>query len=116
MRLVVKTRQGFRDFRNGLSTIFGKPKLGEGDRKLAKVGTIIESQISGCNKHVVRNNVIKDIERVLRSEAQKGGKEAVDTKLSSTFATPEYMHMLHRLGLEEPHVRVMAMEALKNAK
>ena len=113
--VATKVGQGFKDFRNGLSIIFGKPKPGEGDRKLAKIGIMIEAQVNSFTKQSVRKNVIKDIERVLCSEARKGGEEAVDIKLSNVFATPEYMHMLHRIGLDESHVRVMAMEALRNA-
>lgn len=109
-------KSAVKDFRNGLSIIFGKPKEGEGDRKLAKMALIVEGQISSHTKHEVRRLVIKDIGRVLRNEAKKGGKEAVDKKIATSLATPEYMHMLHRLGLEEPHIRVMAMEALKNEK
>jgi len=116
MGLAAKVVQGFKDFRSGLSIIFSKPKPGEGDRKLAKIGAIIESQIDSHSKRSVRSNVIKDIERVLRSEARKGGKEAIDSKLSNVLATPEYMHMLRRLGLEEHHVRVIAMEVIRDEK
>ena len=113
MGIVSKACQGVKDFHNGLSIIFGKAKPGEGDRKLAKIGTIIESQVNSRNKYSIRNGIIKDIERVLRGEAKKGGKKAVDAKVGSAVATPEYMRMLRRLGLNESHLRVMAMEALK---
>jgi len=116
VKIVQKAIQGFRDFRKGLSVIFGKPTPGKGDRKLARVATLIEAQVDSHNKHAVRKNVIKDIERVLSNEAKKGGKVAVDAKVASALATPEYAHMLHRIGLEESHVRIIAMEALKNGK
>jgi len=115
MGVVAKAKQGFRDFCNGLSIIFGKPKPGEGDRKLAKMATFVEGQIDVYGKQAVRTQVIKSIESDFRRTARKG-KDAVDTLMQTAFDTPEYMHMLHRLGLEEHHVRVMAMEALKNAK
>lgn len=104
--------QNVKDFRSGLSVIFGKPKAGEGDRKLAKMAVIVEGQIDVYGKQVVRTQVIKSIESDMKRNAKKG-KEAVDSLMQTTFDTPEYMRMLHRLGLEEPHIRVMAMEALK---
>ena len=112
MGIVMKTRQGFKDFSNGLSIIFSKPKPGEGDRKLAKMAILVEGQISVYGKRAVQIQVIKSIESDFKRTAKKG-KEAVDTLMQTAFGTPEYMHMLHKVGLEEPHVRVMAMEALK---
>ncbi len=103
---------GIEDFRKGLSVIFGKPKVGEGDRKLAKLATIVDGQIDIYGKQAVRTQVIKGIESDMRRTAKKG-KGAVDALMQTAFDTPEYMRMLRRLGLEEPHVRVMAMEALK---
>jgi len=115
MGLAMKTKQGFRDFRSGLSLIFGKPKPGEGDRKLARVAILVEGQIDSYGKQAVRTQVIKSIESDMKRAARKG-KDAVATLMQTAFDTPEYMRMLHRVGLEESHVRVMAMEALKNAK
>lgn len=108
-------KQGVKDFRSGLSVIFGKPKQGEGDRKLAKMAVIVEGQIDVYGKQAVRAQVIKSIESDMKREARKG-KEAVDSLMQTALDTPEYMRMLHRIGLDEPHVRVMAMEALKNVK
>jgi len=115
MGVIAKTGQGVRDFRNGLSVIFGKPKPGEGDRKLAKMAIMVEGQIDVYGKQAVQAQVIKSIESDMKRTARKG-KDAVDTLMRTAFDTPEYMRMLHKLELEEPHVRVMAMEALKNAK
>ena len=115
MGIVAKVGQGVKDFRNGLSIIFSKPKAGEGDRKLAKMATIVEGQIAVYGKQVVRTQVIKSIESDMKRTARRG-KDAVDTLMQTAFDTPEYMRMLHKIGLEEPHVRVMAMEALRNAK
>lgn len=108
-------KSSVKDFRNGLSVIFGKPKAGEGDRKLAKMAVIVEGQIDIYGKQAVRVQVIKSIESDMKRTAKKG-KEAVAALMQTAFDTPEYMRMLHKVGLEEPHVRVMAMEALKNAK
>ena len=105
-------RQGFKDFRNGLSIIFSKPKPGEGDRKLARVALIVEGQIDVYGKQSVRTQVIKSIEGDMKRTA-KNGKDAVDNLMQIAFDTPEYMRMLHKVGLEESHVRVMAMEALR---
>ena len=115
MGIVVKVGQGVKDFRSGLSIIFGKPKAGEGDRKLAKMSLIVEGQIAVYGKQAVRTQVIKSIESDMKRTAKKG-KEAVDALMQTAFDTPEYMRMLHKIGLEEPHVRVIAMEALRNAK
>jgi len=115
MGIVVKTKQGFRDFRSGLSFIFGKPKPGEGDRKLAKMAALVESQIDVYGKQVVRTQVIKSIESDMKRTAKKG-KDAVDALMQTAFDTPEYMRLLHKVGLDESHVRVIAMEALRNAK
>ena len=115
MGIVAKAGQGIRDFRSGLSVIFSKPKVGEGDRKLAKVAILVEGQIAVYGKRAVRTQVIKSIESDLKRTAMKG-KDAVDSLMQTAFDTPEYMRMLHKVGLEEPHVRVMAMEALRNAK
>ena len=109
---VAKLKQGFKDFRNGLSVILGKPKVGEGDRKLAKMAVLVEGQIDVYGKQAVRTQVIKSIESDFKRAARKG-KEAVDALMQTAFSTPEYMRMLHKVGLEEAHVRVMAMEALK---
>jgi hypothetical protein len=114
MGLVTKVGQGFKDFRSGLSVIFGKPDPeAGGDRKLAKISVILEAQVNSHNKHQMCAGVIKDIERVLGKEAKSGGKEAVEQKIALSLATPEWVHMLHRVGLGEPDVRIIAMEVLK---
>jgi len=112
MGIAAKVRQGFRDFRNGLSVISSKPKAGEGDRKLAKMAILVEGQIDVYGKRAIRVQVIKSIESDMKRAARKG-KDAVDALMQTAFDTPEYMRMLHRLGLEAPHIRVMAMEALR---
>lgn len=115
MKVISKIKQGAQDFRNGLSVMFGKPKSGEGDRKLAKMAVTVESQIDMYGKRAVRRQVIKSIESDLKRTAKKG-TEAVDTLIQTALDTPEYVRMLRRLDLEEPHIRVMAMEVLRNAK
>lgn len=101
-----------RDFSNGLSVIFSKPKTGEGDRKLAKMAILVEGQIEVYGKQAVRTQVIKSIESDMKRAAKKG-KEAVDALMENAFDTPEYVRMLRKIGLDEPHVRVMAMDALR---
>jgi len=115
MGIATKVSQGFRDFRNGLSIIFGKPKPGEGDRKLAKMAIFVEGQIDGYGKQAVRTQVLKSIESDMKRAAKKG-KGAVDTLMQTAFDTPEYMRLLHRLGLDEPLIRAIAMEVLRNEK
>ena len=116
MGLATKVGQWYKDFRSGLSIIFGKPKAGEGDRKLAKMAVLVEGQIDSYGKQAVRTQVIKSIESDFKRTAKRGGKEAVDNLMQTAFDTPEYMRMLHRVELEESHIRIMAMEALKNGK
>ena len=106
---------GIKDFFNGLSTIFGKPKPGEGDRKLAKLATIVEGQIDIYGKNVVRDQVIKSIESDMKRAAKKG-KDSTDALIKNALSTPEYMKLLRRLDLGEPNIIVMAREALRNEK
>jgi hypothetical protein len=109
-------RQWGKDFRNGVSFIFSKPEQGQGDRKLAKMCALVEAQIPAYGKHAVRTQMIKSIDSDLRRAAKKGGKEAVDALIAKSLATPEYVSLLHKVGLEEAHIRVAAIGALKNEK
>ena len=102
------------DFGRGLSIIFSKPKTGEGDRKLAKMSMIVMAQIPFYGKISVSKQVIKGIESDLNRKAKKGGKDAVESMLENALRTPEYMRLLRKLDLGEPHLRIMAREALKN--
>lgn len=103
----------FADFRRGLSFIFSKTEAGEGDRNLAKVSAIVTAQIPYYGKDAVRTQVINAIESALKRKAKKGGKDAIDTMIEKALGTPEYMELLRKLGLEEAHLRVMALKALK---
>lgn len=103
------------DFRRGLSFLFGKPEEGEGDRKLAKMSQTVEAMIPNYGKRAVRTQVIKSIESDFKRKAKKGGQEAVEALIQNALQTPEYMRLLRRLDLDEPHLRVMAREALKKA-
>ena len=105
-------RSAYTDLRKGFSIIFSKPAEGEGDRKLAKMSLIVYGQISTYGKDVVRTQVIKSVEGDLKRAAKKG-PEKVEALVQNALQTPEYMRLLKRLGLEEPHIRVMAREALK---
>jgi len=104
---------GARDFGKGLSVILSKPKDGQGDRALAKVSMLLEESINSHTKHEIRRRVVNDIERTLATEMRKGGAEAVDKKVAISLATPEYVRMIHRLSLDESHIRIMATEAKK---
>jgi len=72
-----------------------------------------QGRIPAYGKDAVRTQVIKSIESDLKRKAKKGGKDAVDGLMENALRTPEYMMLLHKLGLEEAHLRVMAMNALK---
>lgn len=106
-------RNGFTNFRNGLSIIFGKPKKGAGDRKLAKMCGLVTAQIPTYGKNTVRSQVIKGIEKDLKRTAKKGGKNAVEKLIQNAVGTPEYVQLIHGLGLDESHIRVIAMGVLK---
>ena len=101
-----------KDFRNGLSIIFGKHKTGQGDRKLAKMCTLVDAQIPVYGKNAVRTQMIKSIENDMKRTIRKS-PEAVDDLLANALATPEYVTLCHKLGLEEAHLRVLGMEAKK---
>jgi len=102
------------DFKNGLAFLFSKPEQGEGDRKLAKISALVEAQIPISGKHAVRTQVIKSIEKDLRKAAKRGGEGSVDKLVDNALTTPGYVHMLHKIGLTEANVRVMAMGAKKS--
>ena len=103
------------DFRNGLSILFNKSKEGEGDRKLAKMCSVVTAQIPLYGKNAVRVQVIKSIESDLKRAAGKGA-DAMDKLLDNSLNTPEYMTLLRKLDLGETHLRVAAMEAKKVRK
>lgn len=111
--MLKKFTQGFRDFKNGLVIIFGKPEPGEGNRQLAKMSKLAIAQIPVYGKQAVRTQVIKSIEKDMKRFAKKGGKDKIDKELEQAIATPEYMLLLHKVDLEEPHLRIMAREAIK---
>lgn len=98
------------DFRNGIKFIFGKPEKGQGDRKLAKMSHIVMGQIPIYGKDAVRLQMIKAIESDLKRAVRKNNTETI---LDNALSTPEYMLLLHKVGLDESHLRVMAMEANK---
>ena len=103
---------GAKDFGKGLFVLLGKPPDGKGDRKLAKMCTIVEAQIPIYGKNSVRTQMIRSAESDLRRAARKGSA-AVDSLLAGALATPEYVALCRKLGLDEPHLRVLAMEAKK---
>jgi len=104
-----KVFEGVRDFKRGLGILFGKPQAGEGDRKLAKMSKIIVAQIPMYGKNQVRTQVIKSIESDLKKAKKKGGKEAVNAMIDNAISTPEYMELLRKLGMDEPHLRALAI-------
>jgi len=111
--MFARLKNGFADFRRGLSIIFSKPEKGKGDRKLARMSKIVMGQIPSYGKGVVRKQIIKSIEGDFKRAAKKDGKAAVEELIQNALSTPEYIQLLHKLNLDEPHIRVMAMEALK---
>jgi len=110
--VVTGFKNGVTDFKRGLSIIFSKPEAGEGDRKLAKVSKIVMSQIPIYGKNTIRRQVIKSIESDMRKSVKKGD-EAVESLIQNALGTPEYMLLLHKLGMKEQHLRILAMEAKK---
>lgn len=105
---------GARDFVKGIVFLVRGSRgiKAEGDKKLAYLSRIINGQIDMYGTRAVRTQVIKSIEGDLKRMSRKGEDE-VEKRIQNALSTPDYMKMLHRLGLEEPHLRVMAMQALK---
>lgn len=105
-------KSGLSDFISGIKVIAKgtRGSTAEGDKKLAYMSKIVMGQIETYGTRAVRTQVIKSIESDFKREAKKG-TDAVEKMLQNALATPDYMKLLHRLGLEEPHVRVMAMQA-----
>jgi len=110
----MKIKSAIVDFGRGLSIIFSKPKAGEGDRKLAKMSLVVMAQIPLYGKIAVSKQLIKSIEADLKRKAKKGGNDAVESMLENALQTPEYMRLLRKLDMGEPHLRIMARAALKN--
>ena len=102
------------DFVNGIKIIFGHSESdgNVGDKKLARLSLIVMGQIGVYGTDAVRTQVIKSIEGDLK-RATKKGPEVVEKLIQNAVATPDYMKLLHKLGLEEPHIRVMAKQAQK---
>ena len=95
--------------------VFGKPdKNVQGDPKLAKMSNIVYGQISVYGKDAVRTSMIKSIESDLKRKAKKGQPE-VEKMIQNALDTPDYMKLIRSIGLDEPHLRLMGLQALKNA-
>jgi len=111
-------KSGVSDFVSGVKILVkgtrGLPSDTVGDKKLAYMSRLVQGQIEVCGVDAVRKQVIKSIESDFKRVARKGRNET-EKMVQNALATPDYMKMLHRLGLEEPHMRVMAMDALKMA-
>lgn len=111
--IFTKISDGIKDFIKGLKIIFGKPEPGKGNRQLAKMSKLAVAQIPVYGKQAVRAQIIKSIEKDMKRYAKRGGKTKIDKEISEAIATPEYMTLLRKVGLEESHLRVTAMEAIK---
>ena len=116
MSILTRIKARATDFTNGIKIIAKGPKgiEAEGDKKLAYMSRIVSGQIDIYGVRTVRTQVIKSIESDFKRAAKKG-QPTIESMIQNAIATPDYMKMLHRLGLEEPHIRVMAIQALKNA-
>jgi len=104
---------GFADFARGLRILFGREKTqDDGDKRLARLSRMVMGQIPHYGVAAVRSQVIRGVEDDLK-RATKKSPEAVEALIQNALRTPEYMRLLHKLGLEEPHIRVMAKQAKK---
>ena len=114
-KIAHKIRTGVADFGRGIRIIFrGADDSGDvGDTTLARLSRIVMTQVDTFGVGVVRPRVIKSIEDDFKRAAKKG-PESVESLIQNAIKTPDYMKLLHRLGMEEPHIRVMAMQAQKN--
>ena len=106
----------FKDFASGVKIIFGKPGGDGGDRKLAKMATIVMGQIPVYGKRAVRSSLISSIEKDFKRAYKHGGKYELDKMIDNAIATPEYMTLLHKVDLDEPHVRAIAISIVNNHK
>ena len=102
-----------KDFGKGLKVIFGKPEVGEGDRKLAKAANMVYGQIAVYGKDAVARSLIVSIEKDMKRFYKEGGKEKIDKEIQNCLDTPEYMKLLSRLNMGESNLRVLGMQAIK---
>lgn len=109
----MKLLSGINDFRKGLKVIFGKPEAGQGDRKLAKAANMVYGQIAVYGKDAVARSLIKSIETDMKRFVKQGGQERVEKEIQNCLDTPEYMKLLKRLGMGEPSLRVLAIQAIQ---
>ena len=110
-----RVKSGISDFTKGVKILAKGTRNSDavGDKKLAYMSRIVQGQIDISGKQAVRTQVIKSIEGDFKRAAKKGSEE-VEKMIQNALATPDYIKLLHRLDLEEPHLRVMAMQAMKN--
>ena len=115
MSIITRIKSGVADFINGVRVLLrGTRGMNtKGDKKLAYMSRIVLGQIDVYGTRAVRTQVIKSIESDFRKIAEKG--DEVEKMIQDALATPDYMKLLRKLGLREPHIRVMAMHALKEA-
>tara|TARA_Y100000310_G_scaffold225618_1_gene227621 strand:- start:1525 stop:1878 length:354 start_codon:yes stop_codon:yes gene_type:complete len=108
-------RANISDFINGFRVLVKGTRDSDavGDKGLAYMSRIVAGQIDVYGARSVRVQVIKSIENDFKRDARKGS-DGIEKTIQNALATPDYMRMLHRLGLEESHIRVMAMQALKD--
>ena len=113
---MVNIKSGIVEFANGIKVIFGKDgNDAAGDKKLARMSQIVIGQIPIYGINSVRRQVIIGIEGDLK-RATKKGPEVVEALIQNALNTPDYKKLLWKLGLDEPHIRVLAMQAEKNGK
>lgn len=113
MGVVSKINNGIYDFGRGLKFMFSPPTKGEGDRALAKMAELVKAQLPMYGKTAVQRSVINSIESDFKRAAKKGGDAEVQKMIDNALATPEYMDLLKHLSLDETHLRVMKMQAVK---
>jgi len=110
----MRIKSGISDFIGGIRVLVKGTRDSDaiGDKKLAYMSHIVQGQIDVYGVQAVRTQVINSIEKDFHRTARKG-RDEVEKMIQNALATPDYMKLLHKLGLEEPHIRVMAMQALK---
>jgi len=106
------------DFIRGLRIIF-KGREGDtnqGDKGLARMSRIVEAQIPVYGVRTVRAEVVKGLEKDMFRFARKGGREEVERRIDLAKSTPDYMRLLHKLGMEEAHLWAAGHQAMKTIK
>jgi len=115
MKIIDKIKSGAIDFGRGIKIICNLFGIGNKKDKLAALSKISDALIPTYGKNVVRQQVIKAMEDDIK-RALKKNNGAVDKLVAEALACPEYMHLLHRLNMDESHLRAQVVMVTNKEK